>query len=367
MEIRAYTQELEGEVAAFNQRLRTAGIVQWQLPGSHTPRLPRTDSTTPYQEYFVTVHESTVIGGYILTHRRFALRGAMLPIACGPQLNLSEGLIDQRYSMVSVIQLQEALRQHPLMYGLGMAGTNGPLARLFAAMGWTVFSVPLFFRVISPNKFFANLTYLRSHPGIRPGLDLLTRTPLPRAVIRPLQMRLSRHDRSVSAESCDEFGPWVDTIWRSCRNRYPLIAERDCKVLNYLYPRSEPRFLRLKVSRAGSEVGWAVMLAPRLSDHQYFGNMLVGSIVDCMASPEDAHCVIRHATRFLEECGVDLVVSTQASNAWCRALFRNGYIPGPSNVALALSPRLAERLQPFGEFKRNLYVNRGDGEGPTVL
>ena len=367
MEIKPYTQELEQEVRAFNERLQTAGVEYGSCPLPHEPRLPKATVRHPYQEYFVTVHEGVVHGGYVLTHSRFAIRGEMVFSRLRATAELSEGIVDQRYSMIGVIQLQEALRQQPLMYGLGMAGINGPLSRLFAAMGWTVLSVPLLFRVVSTSKFLVNLNYLRRGLKSRIALEILRRTPVPSASIRLLQARRPQHDRSVLAENCGEFECWTNAIWQSCRDCYSLIAERDCKTLNFLYPASDLRFLRLKVSRGGKGIGWAVMLAPQLSDHQYFGNMRVGSIVDCLAAPNDAYWVVQQSTRFLEELGVDMIVSAQASSAWCEALSQNGYLSGPSNVALALSPCLTDRLKPFEDLKQHIHINRGDGEGPTVL
>jgi hypothetical protein len=154
VQITPYTEDLEAAVRSFNQRLHAKGETEWCFPESHKPRFPKIDGRVPYQEFFVTVHAGVVRGGYSLTQNQFALRGAEILIACGPQFNLSEGMIDRAYKMVGVIQVQDALRRQPLMYALGIGGLEEPFAKLLAAMGWVLLPVPFYFRVLSPSRFF---------------------------------------------------------------------------------------------------------------------------------------------------------------------------------------------------------------------
>ena len=104
-----------------------------------------------------------------------------------------------------------------------------------------------------------------------------------------------------------------------------------------------------------------------MSGHKQFGNMRVGSIVDCLAEPEDAAAVVDHSSWFLEGRGVDLIVSNQVSTAWGRAFLGAGFMQGPSNFILGLSPMLAARLEPLGLSRKNIHMNRGDGDGPINL
>ena len=173
MEIRPYTPDLELAVKAFNQRLQDGGEKQWRIPETHVQRFPKHNGRNPYQEFFLAWHDGQVRGGYLLTHSRFVVRGETVCIACGPQLNLSEGLVDPSYSMIGVIQLQDALQRQPLMFGLGMGGMNAPLTNLFNAMEWQSFPVPFYFRVESPSHFFENINYLRKNKVDRAALDLL--------------------------------------------------------------------------------------------------------------------------------------------------------------------------------------------------
>ena len=79
------------------------------------------------------------------------------------------------------------------------------------------------------------------------------------------------------------FPAWADKVWGRSQLEYALLAERDAATLDQLYPSSDPRFLR--VHAVG---GWAVLLDTRMQDHKQFGDMRVGTIVDCLAPPESA-------------------------------------------------------------------------------
>jgi hypothetical protein len=367
VEIRPYTPDLEPAVKAFNQRLQVGGEKQWRIPESHVQRFPKNNGRNPYQEFFLAWHDGKVRGGYLLTHSRFSVRGQIVSIACGPQLNLSEGIVNPAYSMIGVIQLQDALQRQPLMYGLGMGGMNAPLTNLFNAMGWQSFPVPFHFRVESPTHFFENINYLRRSKLDRAVLDLLRYTGAGWLGVRVMQARLPGVHDGVSSKSIAGFESWVDAVWDRCKDWYSLIAVRDSATLNDLYPPDDSRFLRLRIRRGNRDLGWVVMLDTQMSGHKQFGSMRVGSIVDCLASPADTGDVIRAATKFLETRGVDIIISNQSSSAWCKALEANGYITGPSNFILALSPKLAGRLTPLPEHKPAIHMNRGDGDGPINL
>ena len=96
-----------------------------------------------------------------------------------------------------------------------------------------------------------------------------------------------------------------------------MATVRDANTLRLLYPASLTHVKRLRVSRNGIPIGWAIV-GIRRKDAK-FGEMRVGSIVDCWASPENATAVIRAATQSLEKDDVDLIVSNQSHHAWCRA------------------------------------------------
>jgi hypothetical protein len=198
-------------------------------------------------------------------------------------------------------------------------------------------------------------------------LELLRRSRIGALGIGLIQTRIPRSSNSTVTEMISEFGPWADVIWEQCRNRYSFIGVRDKDTLNVLYPPSDSRFIRLKMSRRGNILGWTVLLKPKLSGHRYFGNMHVGSIADCLALPEHAGSVVACACEYLRDQKVDMIVSNQANESWCEALLATGFIRGPSNFILGLSPALIKELSPIVQAKRGIHINRGDGEGPTIL
>jgi len=367
VEIRPYTQDLEPLVRAFNQRLRAGGEQYWTFPESHVPRFPGSYDKNPYQELFLTCDHGQVRGGFLLTHSLFALRGEIVRIACGPQLNTSEAIVNPTYGLTGALNVRNALQKQPLLYGLGMGGFEERQAKLLASMKWPMRPVPFFFKVLRPSRFFANITHLRKKQRNRIMLNMARYTGIGWAGLRIAQFRPGSRNGWNEATIRYSFGPWADDIWSRCKDRYSLVALRDGTTLNRIYPSSDPRFLRLLVSRGGKHAGWAVMLDTPMSGHKHFGNMRVGSIVDCLAEPEIAGMVVRNATAFLEERGVDLIVSNQASSAWGKAFLAAGYLAGPSNFILALSPMLADRLQPLEAARDHIHMNRGDGDGPIHL
>ena len=352
---------------AFNQRLRAGGEASWTFPESCIPRYPRSSNHNPYQELFVTCDDGCVRGGYLLTHSLFALRGQIVQIACGPQLNTSEAIVDPAYGLTGALNLRDALQRQPLLYGLGMGGFEEPQAKLLAAMKWPMWAVPFYFKVLRPFRFFGNITYLRKRQRNRIVLDLLRYTGIGWVGVRMAQFRPGSRAGLDDVTNCYSFGYWADEIWSVCKGRYSLVGLRDSITLNRLYPASNPKFLRLLISSAGKAVGWAVLLDTYMSGHKHFGKMRVGSIVDCLAEPEMAARVVRCATAFLQRRGVDLIVSNQGHAAWGKAFLAAGYLAARSNFILALSPKLAARLHPLHASLDQIHMTRGDGDGPIHL
>ena len=112
-----------------------------------------------------------------------------------------------------------------------------------------------------------------------------------------------------------------------------------------MYPREADDLQRIKVLRGENVIGWALLLNTQLHGHRHFGNMRLGSIVDCFAEPENAASVIEQARSVLVRQGVDLIVSNQSHSAWCAALKACGFISGPSNFIFASSKALTRKIE----------------------
>ena len=380
IEIVPYSEDLIGAVKAFNARLK-AGGVSFAFPENHVPGwLPKTASGKIYQEYFLAVDDGLVVGGYILKHQEFSFKGDIRSMATF-QFPLSEGIVNKTYSLVGLLALNDALRRQPLIFSPGMGSYEEPFPKLLQAMSWSTYPLPFYFKVNRPFRFFRSIAYLRKTVLRRTLLDLLAATGAGWVGVRLLQNISKRpHIRKNPAvvEKVSDFSHWADELWNVCKGNYSMIAVRDSRTLNILYPykrsvghngvfRESGSFIRLKVLQGDQVIGWAVVLDTQMQNHRYFGNMRVGSIVDCLASPENASRVTQVATRFLEARGVDLIVSNQSHSSWCSALRDSGYIRGPSNFIFAASKKLSELLGPLEVVKTEIHINRGDGDGPINL
>ena len=266
--------------------------------------------------------------------------------------------------------LFHAMRRQPLIYALGLGGENEAIARIVRAAGWRLSSVPFFFRVVRPAAFLRNIRALRRSPMRAAVLDAAAFSGLGWLAFRVLdaKRRLRRGAfPNVTAEIVAEFSDWSDVVWQACAADYGYCAVRDSPALRLLYPQSDARFLRVKISEAGRVIGWAVLLATDLRNHKHFGNMRLGSIVDAFARPHDAEKIVAAAERLLREKKVDLIVSNQSHGNWRQALRNRGFLSGPSNFLFATSKTLTERLDSLSIAADELYVNRGDGDGPINL
>lgn len=370
IEVKPYTEELIPAVVAFNQRLKAGGS-NYQFPEHPVPKwLPKLDGRKIYQEFFVAVEEGgEVRGAFGLKHQEFSIFGETVSLGFS-QLPISEGIVNKAYALTGVQVLMNVLKREPMVFALGIGGYREAVTRMLTKLGWTFETVPFFFRVCHPFPFLRNISYLRSNRGQRALVDLLAWSGAGWIVLMLLNVLLRKRSWSGhphQAERVDDFGNWADQLWADCKQDYALCGVRDCETLNVLYRRTNPRFIRLKVSQGGKVIGWAVLLDTQMEDSPYFGDMRVGSVVDCLALRKNARHVIRAAVRYLQSRGADIIISNQLDAAWGAALKNGGFLQGPSNFLFGASKQLVERLQPFSTALSSIHMNRGDGDGPIHL
>jgi hypothetical protein len=363
--ITAYQPEMVESVRAFNRRLRSAGV-SYQFPEDSTPAwLPRRPGARAFQEYYVAADDAgTIRGGYILKWQDFRISRQTVPVGY-VHLPLSEGLIDRKYSALGAQLIIHACKQAPRLFALGIGSMDEPLAKMLKALGWPVQAVPFHFRALHPFTVARQLSYLRTTAARRMVLDLAAYSGAAWTGLRFAQGGMPGAG-IADVEQVDRFDSWADGVWDRARDCYRFVGCRDADTLNQLFP-SDGRYVRLKISARGTTLGWAVLLDTQMTANKYFGNLRVGSIVDCLSMPEHADMVIAAALRWLADCGVDLVVTNQASRTWCDALQRNGFLSGPSTFIFAVSRTLDQDLQPLAAGLGHVHVNRGDGDGPINL
>jgi hypothetical protein len=321
------------------------------------------------EEYFVALEENTVRGAYILKPQAFSF-GDGVKVIADYRLPIAEGIVNSHYAIVGLLMLKDALNRHPLLFALGMGGFNYALPRMLKMAKWRMVSCPFYYKVNHPFRFLHEIAFLRRKRSRQLILDILAFSGLGWMAINALQSLKGfrwKPAADVAVEEVESFSSWADEIWVRAKDDYAMIAVRDSCTLNMLYPSHEERFRRIKVLRQDSVVGWAVVLNTKMKENKYFGNMQVGSVVDCLAFPGQENHVARMASRYLEDYGVDIIVTNQLQRSWCKAFARNGYLPGPSNFIFAASPQLAARLDPFEVNVSRVHMTRGDGDGPISL
>lgn len=367
--IEPYSPARVEAVRAFNSRLKAGGCA-FQFPErAESAWLPKSSSDQLYEEYFLALESADVRGGYVLKHQPFWLDQRVTSVG-SLYLPLSEGAVDPAYGKVGLQLLLSALKKQPFLYSLGMGGMHNPYPQLLRAAGWKLFALPFHFLVLNAKSFCRNITFLRRRPAMRTTLDLAAATgvgDVTFAIVHGVLRQSPLLGTEVHGELVHEFSSWADDVWQRGKSESSLMAVRDAETLRRLYPATKEKFLKLKVTAAGTVIGWAVMLDTAMKDHKQFGGMRVGSIIDCFATPGNEHAVICAAADLLRERGVDMAVTNQAHRSWNTAFDRAGFLRGPSNFVFAASPRLAEKITPWDDRRKLVHITRGDGEGPSHL
>jgi len=368
--IQPYRTEHEPAVADFNQRLRQSGedenlvFYRWAQPRW----LPRTAESRIYNEFFVAVDGGIVRGGYALKSQDFFFPDGQIRSIGYYHHPLSEGIVNKAHAMVGALLLRDAMQRAPLLYCLGMGGYDRPLPQMLVRLGWTHCLVPFFFRVVNPSRFLTNMQTLRSSATRKTLMDLAAYSGAGWAGLKLVHgYRALRAPRSPNAQCYEVAGfeasdaESVESLWEQSRKTCSFTAVRNAKALRVLYPPYETHLTRIVIKRYGTAIGWAVV-GERRKDAKY-GNMRVGSVVDCFALPGELYSVVQYATKTLERLSFDLILSNQSHQAWGEAFKAAGYLPGPSNFIFAASKKLAELLAPFEEVRPRMHLTRADGDG----
>lgn len=369
--IQPHRDDMIEAVRDFNSRWIAGGAdPEFQFPEtSISDGPPQEQHKGPFEEVFLAVEDGIVRGGYLFKHQNFSIRGEVRSIGYY-HLPMSEGVFNRMYATVGVQMLRSALKAQPLTYLLGMGGYDRPLPRMLKASGWMMVAVPFYFRVTRPGRFLKEIRALRTSRIRGYFMTLAAVSGAGWFGIKTLQWTQSLpigNKESASADPVDGFLQWADELWERSGKSYEMIAVRDSRSLNILYPASSKRFLRVRVLQGGDVIGWAVLLDTLMQGDKYFGNLRVGTVVDCLALPADAAAVVRATTKVLEDRGVDLIITNQSHTAWRSAFRRAGFFEGPSNFIFAASPQLSKLLGVSASTGSGNHINRGDGDGPVHL
>jgi len=351
-------------VREFNQRM-TAGHAasDFLLPtGVEAARTPAGD---PIQWTRYVVLDGDAVRGGLLAMEQPGWLNGHTACALNFQSPLSEGIVDPRYSVVAMQMVKFMQKQADAVFMVGMGAIDRPLPKLLLAAGWSVRPVPFLFRVHRAGKLLRELRMLHNSPVKRVGASVARFTGLGSLALAFKQHRAAKADGTI--RQVNEWGDWADEIWQRCRDGCSFAVMRDRRTLASLYPASDSNLRIYVIERIKQPVGWSACLNTRLENHRHFGDLQVGSILDCLAEPGAMATTAILTDGELATQGADLVLVNHSHKVWVEAFGSAGFLSGPSNYMLAISKKLTEAVRTVPDGDNRIHVTRGDGDGRIHL
>ncbi len=144
-----------------------------------------------------------------------------------------------------------------------------------------------------------------------------------RALHRAIDWSASAPDAKV--ERIDSFDQRFDQLWFRANGKYPVIAVRDRRYLNWRFSSGpDSHYIILAASRDSSALEYLVV---RTSDHL---GVHCGFIVDYLAEDRETFSLLlRHAEELLRGEQAKAIVCSVTSAPYRRRLFRHGFFPIP--------------------------------------
>lgn len=321
------------------------------------------------QQLHVAVDGDAVHGGVWLHLHDFRAPGGTVR-AGWLKYPVAESLVDRAFNGVPAALILHAMREQPKLMALGMGGTTTPIARLLTGLGWRLVEVPFLLLPVRPRRIVLELPRLHGSSTAQRLTRGAARSGFVSAAAAPLSlyrfMRESLAARGCEASLVAEFGVWTDEVWRRCAPAYGFVARRDAALLNQFYQPDFPGLTRIRVCRAGEDVGWlCTTMSTRTEAHPQFGRLRVGMLADGLAMPDDAAAVLALGVRHLVRSGADLIVANHLHPRWIAALRSLGFVGSRSNFVFARSKAIAAELDgPLDS--GDVFLNRGDCDGPPL-
>ena len=235
------------------------------------------------------------------------------------------------------------------------------------ALAGRVARVPFQFAVIRAARFLREIGPVRQGPkGILARLAASTGV----AAVAGAAWRRTHSYAPPSGYSFEEIASWpsdLNAVWKSCRDDFHFALARDARAVQDLHAASQGRLHRYVLRRGNGLLGWSAGLFTQMRESPYFGNLLVGTILDALAPPEHLDAWLAHTYHGLRELGADLIVANYTHECWRDRFRRLGFFNGPSNYLLALSKPLAAALGPGPNTLDRAYMSRADGDGRLNL
>ena len=347
----------------FNKELNSHGF-NFNLP-QYNKELSNENNFIFERRYILTENNNAIKAGYNLKYQWFKVNDNLVQL--GYYYNpITAGLFNKKYNICGILLLNDANKKKRDLFSLGMGGYSEPLPKLLKGMKWELEKIPFFFKVIHPYIFLKNIKYLRNSKLKSVLIDLVTITGLGWLGIKFINFFLhifnfKKKNYELDVEEIKIANEDYDKLWEKTKNYNSFIAVRNSKYLNTLY--SQTRFIKLKFTHNKEMVGWSISLCTKLNNHKQFGNMLLGSIVDCLSLKNYEAEIVNETTEILKKKGSNLIVSNQSHSFWQNAFKKNIFIRGISNFIFASSKSLNDKIKT----KSYMHITRGDGDGPINL
>ncbi|MFT5355582.1 MAG: hypothetical protein ACI9KE_002801 [Polyangiales bacterium] len=364
-------EEMKPLVEAFNAELRAADS-PWGFYVDPVPVwIPKQEGQKVWREMFLAIeNEKRCVGAYALKPQEWRIHGETQMVADwqGP---ISLGVIDPKYAVLGLRLLRDMLKKYPMLYSWGHGGSDEPIVKLLAKMGWLMHPTPFLFRICNGKNFLLQNGELRKDANRALAQDILAKSGLGNIAMGSLHaaLRLKSKKRfSAEAEVVTEFGDWADTVWEKVSPRYDAIAVRDSATMNAMIPAVHktlewPSPTRLRIRKNGETLGWAVVMQEQKEGGR-FGTLNVGQVADYLALPEDAGEVVHAAYEHLRESGADMVIANQSHAGWISAFEDKGFVSVAGRRLFCASPAFQAALEPWTQSQRGLFVSNFDGHGP---
>ena len=351
----------------FNNELKVNGY-NFKLPFS-SKNISRKNFII--QNHFIlTDNNNLVRAGYTLKQQWFKINNDIIKV--GYYYNpITAGLFNKKYNVCGLLLLNDAQKKNSNLFSLGMGSYSNSLPKLIKALKWKLKKVPFFFKIINPNNFLKNINYFKNNKLKSLIIYFLEKSGFGWIFIKlifflsSLQNNIFNKKNEISCEEVNFFDNDVNDVWKNTKKNNSFIALRNNEYINSLY--NNKKFVKLKFTENKKIVGWSISLCNKVTDHKFFGNMCLGSVVDCLSLKDKESDIINKTFKILEKKGADLVVSNQSHRLWKKAFWKNGFIRGPSNFIFASSPVLSKKLDFNNKLSNDAHITRGDGDGPINL
>ena len=366
--IKKSNQDDKDLIQNFNKELKNNGIAF---------RLPPPDNENSeadnfiFKNNFILIENETIVrAGYTLKCQWFKINNELLQI--GYYYNpITAGLFNKKYNICALLLLNDAQKKYENLFCLGMGGYSKALPKLLKGLNWNLKMVPFFFKVCNPNSFLKNIKYSKNSKLKYFVNTLIVNSGLGWFGIKIFFLVLSlfhiklKNKPYLDAKEIDTFDESLDVIWENAEKYSSFIAVRNSKYLKMLY--SDKKFIKLKFFHNNKIVGWSISLCTDLEKHKQFGQMKLGSIVDCLSLKGYETSIVQKTSKMLKDKKVDLIVSNQSHIFWRKAFKKNSFFRGPSNFVFASSKKLTNKLMIDATWKDYTHLTRGDGDGPINL